>query len=247
MDDFINITKKNLDEQHLCCIIRSKVINPGIENKEEWLKDRLDKGHVFRKLDVKGTVFIEYAPLEEAFVPIIGDNFYYIYCLWITGEYKGKGYGKELLDYCINDAKRNKKSGICMLGSTKQKAWLTSQDFMKKNGFSVVESKFGYDLLCLSFDGKTPKFSNSITNKIDNEELTIYYCNQCPYTYNSINMIKEYCKNINKAVNFIEVNSLQMAKELPCVFNNYAIFYNKKFVDVNVLLDMKKLERIIRQ
>lgn len=37
-----------------------------VEAKREWLRERLKEGHVFRKLNVKGTAFIEYAPLERA-------------------------------------------------------------------------------------------------------------------------------------------------------------------------------------
>lgn len=115
--EFINITEENADTEHLCCIIRTRTAHPGVETKRRWLKDRLKEGHVFRKLNINGTVFIEYAPLETAWVPITGDNFYYIYCLWVTGAPKGHGYGKQLMEYCINDAKMRNKSGICMLGS----------------------------------------------------------------------------------------------------------------------------------
>ena len=110
-NDFINLTEENVSDEHLCCIIRSRKPHSGISAKREWLSDRLKEGHVFRKLNVKGTVFIEYAPLETAWVPIEGSRYYYIYCLWATGEYKGKGYGKQLLEYCIADAKANGKSG----------------------------------------------------------------------------------------------------------------------------------------
>ena len=75
------------------------------------VKDRLPNGHVFRKLNEKATVFVEYAPLEQAWVPIEGDNYYYIYCLWVLGGYRKKGYGRSLMEYVINDAKKNKKSG----------------------------------------------------------------------------------------------------------------------------------------
>lgn len=68
--DFINITPKNLANEHISCIIRSKVKHPGIEAKKAWLAERLTEGHVFRKLDAKATVFIEYAPLETAWVPL---------------------------------------------------------------------------------------------------------------------------------------------------------------------------------
>ena len=131
-NDFINLTEENVSDEHLCCIIRSRKPHSGISAKREWLSDRLKEGHVFRKLNVKGTVFIEYAPLETAWVPIEGSRYYYIYCLWATGEYKGKGYGKQLLEYCIADAKANGKSGICVLGAKKQKAWLSGCGYYRK-------------------------------------------------------------------------------------------------------------------
>lgn len=91
--NFVNLTAENLADEHLSCIIRSKKPHPGVEAKRLWLSDRLKEGHVFRKLNVKAPVFIEYAPLETAWVPINGDNYYYIYCLWVSGGYNGKGYG----------------------------------------------------------------------------------------------------------------------------------------------------------
>lgn len=100
-DQFLNLTEENLDREHLCCIIRSKKPHPGVETKRVWLRERLREGHVFRKLDAKGVVFIEYAPLETAWVPVDGDNYLYIYCLWVTGEFKGKGYGRQLMEYCL--------------------------------------------------------------------------------------------------------------------------------------------------
>ena len=120
-DEFINLTLDNIDEEHLCCIIRSKKLHPGIEGKRQWLKERLVEGHVFRKLNAKGTVFIEYAPLEKAWVPIIGENYMYIYCLWVAGSYKGQGIARDLLEYAIQDAKNRGLSGVCTLTSKKKK------------------------------------------------------------------------------------------------------------------------------
>lgn len=70
--NFVNLTAENLADEHLSCIIRSKKPHPGVEAKRLWLSDRLKEGHVFRKLNVKAPVFIEYAPLETAWVPING-------------------------------------------------------------------------------------------------------------------------------------------------------------------------------
>ena len=51
--DFVNLTKENLSDEHLCCIIRSKNPHAGIDAKRQWLSDRLNEGHVFRKLNAK--------------------------------------------------------------------------------------------------------------------------------------------------------------------------------------------------
>ena len=246
--DFVNLAAENLVDEHLCCIIRSKKIHPGVEAKQKWLSERLKEGHVFRKLNAKATVFIEYAPLETAWVPITGDNYYYIYCLWVLGDYKGKGYGKSLLEYCLADAKEKGKSGVCMIGAKKQKSWLSDQSFAKKYGFEVVDTTDNdYELLALSFDGTMPKFAqNAKKLEIENKELTIYYDVQCPFTYKYIEIIKQYCEVHDVAVSFIQVDTLQKAKELPCIFNNWSVFYKGKFETVN-LLDIATLERILRK
>ncbi|MBU9727200.1 GNAT family N-acetyltransferase [Diplocloster modestus] len=246
--DFINLTPENLANEHLCCIIRSKKPHQGVEAKRQWLADRLKEGHVFRKLDARAVVFIEYAPLDTAWVPITGDNYYYLYCLWVSGNYKGKGYGKSLMEYCLNDAKAKGKSGICMLGAKKQKAWLSDQSFAKKFGFKVVDTTdHGYELLALSFDGTMPTFAQNVKNQgIGNKELTIYYDMQCPYICQNIEMIEQYCVQNDIPVSLIQVDTLQKAKELPCVFNNWGVFYKGKFETVN-LLDVSAVQRILKK
>lgn len=117
---FKNIICNNIENEHLCCAISDKKHQYGVNIKKQWIKDRLSEGHIFRKLDEKGKVFIEYAPLETAWVSVIGDNYLYIYCLWVSGSFKGTGYAKELLDYCITDAKKQDKSGVCILSSKKK-------------------------------------------------------------------------------------------------------------------------------
>ena len=246
--NFINLSTENLEQEHLCCIIRSRKPHPGVEAKRQWLSDRLKEGHVFRKLNAKGCCFIEYAPLEMAWVPINGDNFYYIYCLWVQGEFKGKGYGKELMEYCIADAKEKGKSGICMLGAKKQKNWLSNQAFAKKYGFEVVDiTDTGYELLALSFDGTTPQFTeNAKREKIENQELTIYYDMQCPYIYQKIEEIEQYCETNEVPVRFIQIDTLQKAKEVPCVFNNWGVFYKGKFETIN-LLDVTAVQKLLKK
>ena len=246
--DFLSLTPENLAGEHLCCIIRTKKLHPGVEAKRRWLAARLEEGHVFRKLNEKATVFIEYAPLETAWVPIEGENFIYIYCLWACGPYKGKGYGRALMEDCIADARKNGKAGLCMLGAAKQKAWLSDQAFAKKFGFKTVDTApGGYELLALSFDGTLPRFApNAKSMTVESQALTIYYSAQCPYTWQSIEMVRRYCEENVVPVQLLPVDSLAQAKQLPCVFNNWAVFYKGGFETVN-LLDVAALKRILKK
>lgn len=235
--DFINLTDENIDTEHLCCAIADKKHQCGVDTKRSWLKDRLKEGHVFRKLNEKGKVFIEYSPLETAWTPVEGDNYIYIYCLWVSGSFKEKGYGKALLEYCIDDAKRQNKSGICVISSKKKKPFLTEKKFMVKYGFETVDTiGDDYELLALSFDGSTPHFTDTAKKQsIDSKALTIYYGMQCPYIPNCIEQVEGYCKENNIPLDLVKVDTLEKVKSVPSVFNNWAVFYDGKFETVHLL------------
>lgn len=235
-EEFINTTIENLENEHLCCAIADKKHQCGVEAKKNWLRKRILEGHVFRKLNTRGKVFIEYSPLETAWVPINGANYIYIYCLWVSGSFKGKGYAKSLLEYCIDDAIKKEKSGICILSSKKKKPFLSEKKIMLKYGFKVVENIGEYELLALSFDGTIPAFSDNVKQpKIESNNLTIYYGMQCPYIPNCIVEIKNYCENNNIPLELIAIDTLEKAKSIPCIFNNWAVFYNGKFETVHLL------------
>ena len=250
MSEFIKITEDNIEKEHLCCIIREKKPHPGMKKKRAWLLNRLKDGHVFLKLNEKATVFIEYEPIETAWVPISGRRYLYIHCLWVLGEYKGKGYGTELMKYAIADAKAQGKAGLCMLGAKKQKAWFSDQSFAEKFGFAEIDSTpDGYKLFALSFDKNAeksalPSFTpGARLGKIANKEPTIFYTPQCPYTYQAIENAKKACEKLHLPLIINEVKTSEEAKELPCAFNNFALFFNGIFQTPN-LPDEKTLLKI---
>ena len=237
MSDFINLTPENLATEHLCCAIGDKKHQAGVDVKKAWLTDRLLEGHVFRKLNAKGKVFIEYAPLEKAWIPVSGENYIYIHCLWVSGSFKDKGYGRNLLGYCIEDAKNQSKSGVCVISSKKKKPFISDKKFMLKYGFEVVDSIGDeYELIALSFDGTKPGFTDFSKNmSIKSKTLTIYYGMQCPYIPNCIEQVKAFCSENNIPLDLIKVDTLEKAKAVPCVFNNWAVFYNGKFETLHLL------------
>ena len=59
--------------------------------------------------------------------------------------------------------------------------------------------------------------------------------------------VKQYCDTNNVPVSLIQVDTLQKAKDLPCVFNNWGVFYKGNFETVNLLLDVEHLKRILKK
>ena len=151
MNEYSNLTQENIEKEHICCAIGDPKHQLGVERKKEWIKSKLKDGHVFRKLNARGKIFIEYEPIETAWVPIDGKNYEYIYCLWVAGSFKGKGIAKELLEYAIQDAKEKGMSGLCTLSSKKKKPFLGEKKFFEHYGFQVVDVIADYELLALSF------------------------------------------------------------------------------------------------
>ena len=247
MNEYVNLDLNNIDKEHICCAIGDPKHQMGVDKKKEWIKSKLKDGHVFRKLNARGKVFIEYEPVETAWVPIEGNNYEYIYCLWVSGSFKGKGIGKELLEYAINDAKEKKMSGICTLVSKKKKPFIGDKKFFERFGFKVVDTIEEYELLALQFNNKeTPKFCDGARKmRIDSEVFTIYYSNECPYVEYEIKELSEYADNENIKINFIKIDSLEKAKNAPCVINNWANFYKGKFIS-NTILNANSLQKILR-
>lgn len=247
MNTYINLDENNIANEHICCAIGDPKHQNGVDKKKEWIKNKLKDGHVFRKLDDRGKIFIEYEPVETAWVPINGKNYEYIYCLWVAGSFKGKGIGKELLEYAIKDAKDKKMSGVCTLVSQKKKPFIGEKKFFEHFGFKVVDSINDCELMALSFDDKeTPKFSDSARKmKIDNKDFTIYYSNECPYVEYEVKELSDYAKEKGINLNFIKIDSLEKAKNAPCVFNCWANFYKGEFIS-NTILNANTFEKLLK-
>ena len=247
MNEYINLSLENIDSEHICCAIGDPKHQLGVNGKKEWLKARLKDGHVFRKLNARGKIFIEYEPVETAWVPIIGEQYEYIYCLWVAGSFKGQGIARELIEYAINDAKTKNMNGICTIVTKKKKPFIGEKSFFEHFGFKVVDAIADYELLALSFnDNIAPKFNDSARKmEIENKNFTIYYTNECPYVEYEIKELTDYAKDKNIPIDFVKIDTLEKAKNAPCILNNWANFYKGKFIS-NTILNANALEKLLK-
>ncbi|WP_254713161.1 hypothetical protein [Polaribacter sp. HaHaR_3_91] len=100
MSDFITLDSESIENEHICCAISDKKCLSSYHAKKDWLKNQFEKGYVFRRINERAKVFIEYADAEESWVPITAPNYLNINCFWVSGKYKKQGLAKKLFTDC---------------------------------------------------------------------------------------------------------------------------------------------------
>jgi len=249
--DFITLTKENIEKEHICCAFSDKKSVEGYEKKKQWLKDQIDGGYVFTKLNERAKVFIEYAPSEIAYLPIEANNYMVINCFWVSGKYKDHGYGKELLQKCIEDSKEKGKDGIAVLCSDKKRPFMSDKKFFLNNGFEKGHSAEPYfELLYLKLkdNALAPQFKQTAQNGTceDNGGFKVYYSNQCPYMNYYINLQSEVAKELGQIYEEVLIDSKEKASNNPVPFTIYGLFYKGKFITQELTAE-KKFRKIIEE
>jgi len=246
----ITIDKNNIDSEHICCAIGNDKQNQSrTTTKKDWLKERFDEGLVFKRLDQRGKVFIEYIPIEKVWKPIVGENYMVINCLWVSGQFKGQGFSKQLLEECISDAKAKKMNGIAVVSSTKVKPFLTDKKFFQKHGFEVIDSAKPYfELLELKFNKNavSPQFTdNSKKGECSNKNgFSFFFSNQCPFMEEYVYTLSEVLKSRNIAFEINKIETYKDAQQTGSPFGTLGIYYNGKFV-THELMPEKKFNKLI--
>lgn len=239
---YIRITAENIDEEHICCAMSGK---QSIA-KKEWLKARFAEGLVFYRSTEHGKCFIEYIPAENAWVSIIADGYIYINCLWVSGSLKGHGYSSDLLSECIKDAKEQGKKGVCILSSDgRKKEFLSDPKYMAHKGFTVADTTdVGITLMYLPLvqNAEPPKFKECAKHpKTEGNGFTLYYTDQCPFTYYWVPRIEETAKEHGIPLSVIHITSKETAQNAPAPVTTYALFRDGEFITQAIQSDKKFL------
>lgn len=231
----ITIHPGNLEQEHICCAIGNDKQNQARANtKKQWLKARFQEGLVFKRLDERGKVFIEYMPIEKVWKPVIGANYMAINCLWVSGQFKGRGLSKQLLNECIGDAKAQGMDGVAVVTSGKVKPFLTDKKFYLKHGFRTVDTAPPYfELMTLKFnpDAPNPRFADhakSGTTPCPNG-LAFIFSNQCPFMADFTGIYAALARNHGFETTVIQLTSCEEAQRLGSPFGTMGIYFNGEF------------------
>lgn len=245
--NFITLNKENIINEHICCAFSDKKCAEGYQLKKDWLSTQFDGGYVFRRLDARAKVFIEYCPAEKAWVPVDAPNYMMINCFWVSGQYKGQGYAKELLQSAIDDAVAQGMDGLVTVVGTKKFHFMSDTKWLLHQGFvDCQQTPSGFSLLVKKFktDAPNPTFKASVMSGECNHKkgIVVYYSNRCPFTeYHITQSLVETAQKRNLPLQVIKIETLEQAQSAPSPATIFSLFYEGKFVttDISACMDSR--------
>ena len=139
------------------------------------------------------------------------------------------------------------KNVICIVVASKTKFFLSDKKYLKKYGFQTVDKATPYfELLALNFNEKEkPQFTNKAKRGQAVERgVVIYYSDACPYINKCILDIQEVCKEKDVELILHYIDTVDKAKSMPYVMNNFCLLYNGKFI-THKTLSKKKFIKLL--
>lgn len=246
--DFLTLDDQLLEDQHICCAFSDKKCADGYGAKKDWLRTQFVNGYRFHKGDVRGKVFIEYVPIEHSWLPIAGKNFMVINCFWVSGQFKGQGYGKALLQQCLRDAKG--LDGVIAVSSDKKRPFMSDPKFLAHHGFEVIDgaSPF-FKLWGLKTNAKAvfPRFLDTARSGTcpDKDGITAYYSNTCPYTeFYTNTALRAYASSKGVPVTIHKISSQKDGRAMPIPWIINSVFYRGELVTLEMKAE-RHLDKLI--
>jgi GNAT superfamily N-acetyltransferase len=244
---YLTINPSNIDNEHICCAISDKKCSNGYNLKKEWLKKEFGNGLVFKRLNERAKVFIEYGPAEKAWVPVTAVNYIMIGCFWVSGLYKEKGHGTALLQEAEQEAKRQGRNGLVTVAGIKKYHFMNDTKWLQKHGFRICDTTpAGFCLLVKTFkeDIPLPRFNETVKTGGCSEKdgYVVYYTNRCPFTeYHVTKSLMETTVKRNITVKIIKLETMEAAQRAPTPATIFSLFHNGKFVttDISVCMDSR--------
>jgi GNAT superfamily N-acetyltransferase len=236
----VTLSESNLGSVKMLCG-HSPTYRDGYKAKLEWMRARLREGMRYTLLTVNGcnAGMVEYVPGEFAWRGVEAGGYLFIHCFWVVGRNRGHGYGRQLLEACLDDAKGT--NGVAVVVSKAH--WLPTPKLFLKNGFELADHAApSFDLFVKRLDPNAPlpRFRRNAAQLPPG--LTLYHSDQCPYTQNTPSIAVKVGEQLKIPVNIVRVDSAHLAQESPCVYGTLGYFFNGEYLSYHPLGTKKLLE-----
>jgi GNAT superfamily N-acetyltransferase len=212
-----------------CCGIKCAT-HAGRQEKRRWLESNAHLGLRAKALlapDGQPSGYIEYIPGESAWRGVNAANYLFIHCVWIySKQYQRKGWGRVLVNACIEDAKHDGKSGVAAVA--REGPWMADRRLFLGCGFEAVDTAPpDYTLFAYKFDrsAANPSFMTDWDRKPGRygKGLTIIRSSQCPHIAKfATDIVETAAREFHVKPKVVDLSSPLEAQNAP---TPYAVFY----------------------
>ncbi|KMK75850.1 GCN5 family acetyltransferase [Alkalihalobacillus pseudalcaliphilus] len=236
--NIVDTTVEILDGVGSYCLRSMKQTN-GYQRKQNWLKQELEVGLRYVQIleGKKQKGFIEYTESENASRAIYADGYIVIHCLWVSDNQAG--YGSQLIQTCISEAKEKQQKGVVVV-TNNQTGWAPSKEVFIKNGFVKVDEALDeFELFvykCTETDNN-PYFPTNWKERTNiYQDLTILRSFQCPYVEVATENVRIAAEQIGIPLTVIDLKTSEDIKELaPTPYGIYHVLFKGKLISFHRL------------
>ena len=229
--EIIEVTPSNIEKHGVGCIRNKK--HPGVQEKMKWYKEHYHTGLRILLLSIQGKLkgFIEYVPGQNAWRPVIAEDYLFIHCIWVyDNKLHGEGFGSLLINECIEKARDSGRLGVATISS--RGSWLADERIFLNNGFEKIASKERFDLLVYKLKrGRLPEFIKWQEQAEDHPGTTLILSHQCPANARAMIDIEKIAEeeDINLNINVLRDNC--QAQRAPSGFGVFQLLHNGKMLE----------------
>jgi len=252
----VEVTAANVAEEHVCCAIGNDRENrERAAQKKAWLMERFPKGHRFIKADVRGKVFIEFSPAEESVFPVDAPGYAMIQCFWVSGRYKGHGFGRKLYDACESACREAGYRGIAAVVGSSKRPFMVDKGVLLHFGFEVRDRAGPwYELAAKSLDsgaGHARFWETARRGRLAGSEgLHFFYSPCCPFNRDFTRMMADKGRELGFKATVTELADRKSLEALPIPWGIFSAYLDGELLTAEVmtiprfqaLLEKKKAE-----
>jgi hypothetical protein len=146
-----------------------------------------------------------------------------------VGRAKNQGYGRMLLDECLQDARQSGAHGVAAVATSR--VWLADKKLFLKAGFEVVDqAPPSFELLVKRFDGAPlPAFPQDWPERAARygSGLTVVRSDQCPYIEDATKHVQALAREHGTDARVVEMTSGKEVQEnAPSAYGVFQIVYD---------------------
>ena len=230
--EIIDVQARNVKQTGFFCYM-SKRKTEGWRRKLLWLKKRFSEGLKIKMLRLTERGFIEYIPGDYAWRAVRAKGYMVIHCLWVVGRSKGKGLASDLLEVCIEDARRAGMKGVAMLVS--EGSYMKWKRFLAEHGFETVDTTPPYfELMARKFgQAPSPSFTKGREKKARTygKGLVILRSDQCPYFEDATQVLLATARKKGIPSKVIKLKTAKEVRALaPSPYGVYSVILDGRLI-----------------